>query len=76
VSECNNTLRHRATVLQLGVRMIELSIEDIEALAVGAWILGTGGGGRPYHGRRKMRGLYEAGVRHGVLGPADLEGRG
>ncbi|HST95510.1 MAG TPA: DUF917 family protein, partial [Microvirga sp.] len=25
-----------------------LSLDDIEALAVGAWILGTGGGGSPY----------------------------
>jgi len=24
-----------------------ISLDDIESLAVGAWILGTGGGGRP-----------------------------
>jgi len=28
------------------MRMRELALDDIEALAVGAWILGTGGGGR------------------------------
>jgi len=27
-----------------------ISLEEIEALAVGAWILGTGGGGSPISG--------------------------
>ncbi|HTO61728.1 MAG TPA: DUF917 family protein, partial [Bradyrhizobium sp.] len=26
-----------------------ISLDDIESLAVGAWILGTGGGGSPNH---------------------------
>jgi len=30
--------------------MIEPECKDIEALAVGAWILGTDGGGNPYLG--------------------------
>jgi DUF917 family protein len=41
----------------------ELSLEDIEALAVGAWILGTGGGGSPYLGLLNMRRLYAEGHR-------------
>jgi DUF917 family protein len=43
--------------------MRELTGEDIEALAVGAWILGTGGGGSPYHGLINMRRLYRQGTR-------------
>ena len=27
-----------------------ISLDDIESLAIGAWILGTGGGGSPYLG--------------------------
>ena len=27
--------------------MREITIDEIEALAVGAWVLGTGGGGSP-----------------------------
>src|SRR6516165_6247394 len=34
--------------------MRELTLDDIEALAVGAWILGTGGGGSPYLGLLNM----------------------
>jgi len=30
--------------------MRALALDDIEALAVGAWILGTGGGGSPISG--------------------------
>src|SRR5258708_5362643 len=43
--------------------MRQLSSEDIEALAVGAWILGTGGGGSPYHALLNLRRLYEDGSR-------------
>ncbi len=53
--------------------MTELDIEDIEALAVGAWILGTGGGGSPYHGLLNLRRLYEGGVRIRLMNPADLD---
>ncbi len=35
-----------------------LELDDIESLAVGAWILGTGGGGSPYLGLLNMRRLY------------------
>ena len=52
--------------------MRELSIEDIEALSVGAWILGTGGGGSPYLGLLNMRRLYADGARVRVIAPEDL----
>src|SRR5262249_9978103 len=54
-------------------RMRELSAEDIEALAVGAWILGTGGGGSPYHALLNMRRLYREGVRVSLMDPEALE---
>ena len=39
-----------------------VSAADIESLATGAWILGTGGGGSPYTGLLNMRKLYRRGV--------------
>ncbi len=36
--------------------------EEIESLAIGAWILGTGGGGSPYLALLNMRQLYRKGV--------------
>ena len=45
----------------------EITADDIEALAVGAWILGTGGGGSPYLGLLNMRRLYAEGI--GLLMP-------
>ena len=42
--------------------MKTISLDDIEALAVGAWILGTGGGGSPYLALLNMRELYDKGV--------------
>jgi DUF917 family protein len=50
----------------------ELTPEDIERLAVGAWILGTGGGGSPYLGLLNMRRLYAEGVRVRLMAPEDL----
>jgi DUF917 family protein len=41
----------------------ELTLDDIESLAIGAWILGTGGGGSPYLGLLNMRELYAEGRR-------------
>ena len=40
--------------------------DEIELLAIGAWILGTGGGGSPYLALLNMRQLYGRGAR-----PAD-----
>jgi uncharacterized protein len=53
--------------------MREISSTDIEALAVGAWILGTGGGGSPYHALLYLRRLYAEGVRVQFLDPGELQ---
>jgi DUF917 family protein len=49
-----------------------VTADEIEALAVGAWILGTGGGGSPYYALLNMRKLYRAGTVVSLLDPADL----
>src|SRR5215469_8253483 len=49
-----------------------ITSEDIEALAVGSWILGTGGGGSPYLGLLNMRRLYREGHRVALISPFDL----
>ncbi|MEI6203623.1 MAG: DUF917 family protein, partial [Enhydrobacter sp.] len=41
----------------------EITADDIESLAVGAWVLGTGGGGNPYLALLNMRALYKEGYR-------------
>lgn len=41
----------------------EITEDDIESLAVGAWVLGTGGGGNPYLSLLNMRLLYREGKR-------------
>jgi uncharacterized protein len=53
--------------------MRKLSAEDVEALAVGAWILGTGGGGSPYHGLLNVRRLYREGVQIALIDPQALD---
>ncbi len=50
----------------------DLDIDDIESLAVGAWVLGTGGGGSPYLGLLNMRQLYAQGKRIRLMQPEDL----
>jgi DUF917 family protein len=50
-----------------------VALAEIEALAVGAWILGTGGGGSPYQGLLNLRELYRRGTVVRLLDPADLE---
>src|SRR5258708_5073128 len=52
--------------------LTEINLDDIESLAVGAWILGTGGGGSPYLGLLNMRRLYAAGHRVRLMSPFDL----
>src|SRR5437764_6283679 len=49
-----------------------ITLDDIEALAVGAWILGTGGGGSPYLGLLNMRRLYAEGHRVELMSPVEL----
>src|ERR1700759_4407202 len=50
----------------------DITLEDIESLAVGAWVLGTGGGGSPYLGLLNMRALYQGGFRVQLMSSADL----
>ena len=50
----------------------ELSLDDIESLAVGAWILGTGGGGNPYLPLLNMRLLYKEGHRVHLIDSTEL----
>ncbi|HEX9479803.1 MAG TPA: DUF917 family protein, partial [Methylomirabilota bacterium] len=42
--------------------MRPVAADEIESLAIGAWILGTGGGGSPYLALLNMRQLYRQGV--------------
>lgn len=50
-----------------------LTIDDIEALALGAWILGTGGGGSPYQNLLNMRQLYARGHHVVLKDPLSLD---
>lgn len=50
-----------------------LDAHDLEPLATGAWILGAGGGGDPYHGLLNVRELYRRGRRVMVLDPVALD---
>jgi DUF917 family protein len=49
-----------------------VSAEEIESLAIGAWILGTGGGGSPYLALLNMRRLYADGAVVSLLDPMEL----
>src|ERR1700741_954117 len=49
-----------------------VSAEEIESLAIGAWILGTGGGGSPYLALLHMRALYRDGAVVSLMDPMDL----
>jgi len=49
-----------------------LEIEDLESIAIGAGILGTGGGGNPYLGKLRTRCLLEEGCRVSIIPPEDL----
>src|SRR4029077_6765555 len=60
-------------VLAVTSSLRELTLDDIEALAVGTWILGTGGGGSPYLGLLNMRRLYAEGHRVELMSPLDLD---
>lgn len=51
----------------------DFALEDIEPLATGAWILGTGGGGNPYLSTLNLRRLYEQGKRVQIMDPMDLD---
>jgi DUF917 family protein len=52
------------------VRTIEKG--ELRALATGAWILGAGGGGSPYHAFLNIRELYDRGRRVRLMDPMAL----
>lgn len=49
-----------------------LEEDELEPLAIGAWILGAGGGGDPYHALLNLELLYQSGVRVTLLDPLEL----
>jgi uncharacterized protein len=49
-----------------------VSADELESLAIGAWILGTGGGGSPYLALLNMRRLYREGAVCQLMDPIDL----
>ncbi len=50
-----------------------ISAADLEPLATGAWILGAGGGGDPYHALLNVRRLYRDGRSVSLLDPEELD---
>ena len=50
----------------------EIGLADLEALAIGAGILGTGGGGNPYLGKLQLRELLREHGSQPVVNPFDL----
>src|SRR5262249_42092193 len=55
-----------------GVLMRPVTVDEIQSLASGAWILGTGGGGSPYLALLNMRELYKQGVVCQLMDAAEL----
>ena len=51
----------------------EITPDDVESLAVGAWVLGTGGGGNPYLSLLNMRALHKEGKRVHLMPASDLD---
>ncbi|WP_394092642.1 S-methyl thiohydantoin desulfurase domain-containing protein [Xanthobacter autotrophicus] len=49
-----------------------LDADELDLLAIGAWILGTGGGGSPYASHLVVRHFYEDGGRLALLDPDEL----
>ena len=50
----------------------DVTEDELEPLAIGAWILGTGGGGSPYLGYLNIRGLYREGRTVQLMDPMGL----
>ena len=53
--------------------MRPVTAEEIESLAIGAWILGTGGGGSPYLALLNMRQLYKKGILCRLMDASELD---
>ncbi|HSF14968.1 MAG TPA: DUF917 domain-containing protein [Vicinamibacteria bacterium] len=49
-----------------------ITLDEIESLAVGAWILGAGGGGNPYHSLLNLRELFRRERSFELLDPMAL----
>ncbi len=52
--------------------MRKISEAELEQLAIGAWILGTGGGGDPYHSLLNMKKLARQGTTVSLMDPMAL----
>ncbi|WP_366653667.1 DUF917 domain-containing protein [Fodinicurvata sp. EGI_FJ10296] len=52
--------------------MREFAVDEIEPLAIGAWILGTGGGGSPYLHQLNVKKLYDQGHRIQLMDSSEL----
>lgn len=52
---------------------IDFPASSIEALSIGAWILGTGGGGSPYLAELNLKQLYEQGKKCRIVQPHELD---
>lgn len=50
----------------------EMTADDLDAMAIGAWILGTGGGGDPYFSVLEAREHMARGLRAHVIDPLSL----
>src|SRR5919198_1310017 len=70
----NEAGRYIEAVWRIGNAMPlrDITLDDIESLAVGAWVLGTGGGGSPYLGLLNMRALYKEGYRVQLMPSSEL----
>lgn len=53
--------------------MRQIELDELEPLAIGASILGSGGGGSPYLFHLNVRTLYADGARVNLIDPLDLE---
>ncbi|MBV8848535.1 MAG: DUF917 domain-containing protein [Methylobacteriaceae bacterium] len=53
--------------------MTPIGLDDIEALAVGAWILGTGGGGSPHHALLCLRRIFTKSATIELIDPSVLD---
>jgi len=50
-----------------------LDAQDVDALAVGAWVLGTGGGGSPYLNHLNMQQIASEGTEFQLVDPQELD---
>ncbi len=51
----------------------DFEVDEIDPLAVGAWILGTGGGGSPYLAQLNLKKLYRDGRKCRLIDPLALD---